>query len=177
MQEVTIRLRFNRACLGYAIKPYGKRGQVIYTMPRDPRGRVMFLTSWWRGRFRYASEVANRCQGLVDRIAWDPLVDGVLSQHKRIVVAARDDRKKRARYALHEAFLPGTTIAINAVIPHGMTTEDFSELLSLVGTYKGISPFQSEDESWGTFEIVSVSPVPRREPEPNEAAQPALAKE
>ncbi len=160
MQEVTARLRFNRECLGFA-RQQTARNQVIYAMPRDSSGRVMFLPSWWKGRFRYAAKVVNRYNNLVKKIAWDPIVDGRVSRWKRIIVPARQDPGGRERYALHEAFRQGDIIGVNAVLPDGLSVDAFSELLSVVGTYKGISPFQDEQETYGTFEVVSVTPTVR----------------
>jgi hypothetical protein len=160
MQEVTARLCFNRECLGFAKRQTSRR-QVIYVMPRDSSGRVMFLPSWWKGRFRYAAKVVNRYNNLVKKIAWDPIVDGRVSKWRRVVVSHRDDPGGRERYALHEAFRRGDTIGVNAVLPDGLSVDAFSELLSVVGTYKGISPFQDEHETYGTFEVVSVTPTVR----------------
>jgi len=165
MQEVTIRIRFNRECLGFA-RASTNRGGVIYRMPRDGQDRVMFLQSWWKGRFRYAAKVVNRCHNLVQRIAWDPIVDGAVSEWKRDVPPKKKSQAKNGRrcYALHEAFMPGDVIGVNAVLPEGMSLDDFTELLSVVGTYKGISPFQSENETYGTFDVVSVHPAIRARP-------------
>ncbi len=131
MQEVTIRLRFNRECLGYA-KGTTRKNKVIYRMPRDSQHRVMFLPSWWRSRFRYAAKVVGRCGDLVKQINWDPIVDGNLSEWRRTITPAHQDRKRRARYALHEAFRPGDMIGINAVLPAKMSLDDFTELLTVV---------------------------------------------
>jgi len=160
MQEVTARLRFNRECLGFA-RQQTVRNNVIYRMPRDNNGRVMFLVSWWRRRLRYAAKVVNRYQQLVQEIAWDPIIDGRTGKWRRVVVAANDDKNGRERYALHEAFRPGDTIGVNAVLPYGLSVDAFIELLSVVGTYKGISPFQDDRETYGTFEVVSVRPAVR----------------
>ncbi len=168
MQEVTIRLRFNRECLGYA-KGQTRKSKVIYRMPRDSHQRVMFLPSWWRSRFRYAATVVGRCGNMVKQINWDPIVDGNLSEWKRTIKTPNNtDRRKRPRYALHEAFRPGDMIGINAVLPAKMSLDDFTELLTVVGTYKGISPFQDDEETYGTFEVVSVHPTVRSRAKPEE---------
>lgn len=160
MQEVTIRLRFIRECLGFAQKPLGNGRDVIYRMPRDGQGRVMFLTSWWHNNMRYAAKVVGRCYNDVSHIAWAPSVDGMLAQWRRIVAPAKGG--KRARYALHEAFRPNAEIGVTAVLPEQISVDDFTELLSVVGTYKGISPFQSVGENYGTFEVISVMPTIRQ---------------
>ena len=82
MQEVTIRLRFNRECLGF-VSTRNDSGHVLYKMPRDGQDRVMFLQSWWKGLFRYAAKVVGRCHNLVQKIAWDPVVDGNVHDWKR----------------------------------------------------------------------------------------------
>jgi hypothetical protein len=111
---------------------------------------------------RYAAKVANRAYGLVGKIDWDPIVDGTpRTDWRRTVVSAHDDPKKRERYAVHEAFPPGSVIGINAVIPKGLTVDEFANLLSIAGTYKGISPFREDDERYGTFEVLSVKPAVR----------------
>lgn len=172
MQEVTVRIRFNRECLGSA-KRNTRKGQTIFCLPRSPDGRnVMFLATWWSKILRYAATVANRSQSVVRRIDWDPIVDGSPRlDWKRIVVQASDDKRGRERYALHEAFPPGAVIGVNAVLPDGLSLDEFHELMEIAGTYKGISPFQQEDEKYGTFEIVSIKPSvrsARRRPEPEE---------
>ncbi len=160
MQEVTIRLRFNRACLGFAKKPLAHGTDVIYRMPRDGQDRVMFLTSWWRDRMKYAARVTSKCYNDVQHIAWAEHVDGLLGEWCRIVAPATDT--KRARYALHEAFRPNTEIGVTAVLPDAISLDDFSDLLTVVGTYKGISPFQSADETYGTFDVLSIMPTIRQ---------------
>jgi hypothetical protein len=172
MQEVTIRLRFNRECLGAArrVKHSGDFEKIIYSMPRDPGGRVMFLPTWWSLIVQYASKVANLGQGLVRKIDWDPIIDGHLyPSWRRIVVTARDDRAGRTRYCSHEAFRPGDIIGVNAVLPDGLSVDDLYELLSVAGTYKGISPFQKDGEVYGTFEVLSVRPTVRSEREKQDA--------
>lgn len=164
MQEVTIRLRFNRECLG-AAKRTKRRGQyekIIFCMPRDPNGRVMFLPTWWSIIIKYASAVVNLGQGLVGKIDWDPVIDGhPCPNWRRIVVPARDDSANRTRYCSHEAFRSGDVIGVNAVLPDGLSADDLCELLTVAGTYKGISPFQKEGERYGTFEVLSVCPTVR----------------
>lgn len=161
MQEVTIRLRFTRECLG-AVRFRNRRGRIKYVMPRDPRGRVMFLPSMWQSLLKYAAQVASRYGALVPHINWSPTIDGLPSPDwQRTTVSAREDPKGRRRYTVHEAFGPGTVIGVNAVLPKGLSIDAFTELLTLAGTYKGISPFQFPDTSFGTFEVVSVNPTVR----------------
>jgi len=165
MQEVSIRLRFIRECLGSAKRRKG-RDQTVFRMPRDHRGRVMFLPSWWGSLMDYAAKVNNLGQSLVRKIDWDPIVDGAPRKDwRRIITPASEDAKKRTRYAVHEAFPPGAVIGVNAVLPDGMTVDDFQELLTIAGTYRGISPFRASEETYGTFEIVSVKKAVRQKQE------------
>lgn len=163
MQEVTIRLQFNRECLGHIKKRHGR--QVLWEMPRDGNDHIMFLPSWWKGSLRYAAKVLGKHHREAAKVAWDPIIDGRVSRWKRIIQAEDEDEapanRRRAGFAMHEAFKPGDVIGVNAVLPHGLSLDDFSELLQVVGTYKGISPFLSATESYGTFEVTSVLPTIR----------------
>jgi len=174
MQEITIRLRFNRECLGSAkrVKRKGQKSQTIFCFARDPRDRIMFMSTWWASLIRYAAKVAGRAYDLVGEIDWDPIVDGKpRTDWKRVVVPAHLDPKKRERYAVHEAFAPGDVVGINAVIPKQLSVDEFSELLTIAGTYKGISPFREQDEKYGTFEVLSVKPTVRT-PEIKQTSNP-----
>lgn len=159
MQEVTIRLRFVRPCLGLVKRRLANGTNVIYCMPRDGQDRVMFLASWWFDCMQYAAKVAGKCYNDVGHIAWATHLDGSLSTWRRNVATVS---AKRTRYALHEAFRPGTEIGATAVLPSSISIDDFVELLTVVGTYRGISPFRSAEEIYGTFEVLSVMPTIRR---------------
>lgn len=169
MQEVNIRLRFISPCLGMVKQQIPRSRDVIYDMPRDGQGRVIFLASWWRSRMTYAAKVAGIGYDAVTKIDWSNHIDGLTTRWKRIVVPASDF--KRARYALHEAFRPGAEIGVNAVLPDQLAIDDLRDLLNIVGTYKGISPFQSEEETYGTFEVLSVMPTMRQPVEPRRKAE------
>lgn len=160
MQEINIRLRFTSPCLGFAKKPFADgRKNVIFCMPRDGHGRVIFLKSWWHVLLHYAAKVAGICYNSVRKIDWAQPIDGELSEWRRIVVPA--NKKRKARYALHEAYRPGAVIGIRAVLPDSITIDDFTRLMIIVGSYKGISPYKCEDETYGAFEVVSVMPAIR----------------
>lgn len=158
MQEVNVRLRFNRACLGAAKKRKGR--DVVYCMDRDPNGRIMFMPASWLGVMRYAAKLANRHHALVKQIDWNPLVDGQPRLDWRRTIVR--DGERRTHYAVHEAFQPGDIIGVSAVLPDGMNLDDFWRLLEIVGTYKGFSPFNNETEKYGTFEVVSIVPAARQ---------------
>jgi hypothetical protein len=143
MQEVQARLKFNNYCLG------NRRDQRISRMLRDPSNKVMFLASWWKSIMVYSAKVLNRYHELAKKIDWDPVVEGRSKLYKRYY--------KPRTYTVHEAFFPGDVIAVNAVLPPGLTLEDFQRLLTVAGTYRGISPY-GHDERYGTFEVISVNP-------------------
>lgn len=168
MQEVTIRLKMVSPALGYAAKELGANRGVIYRMPRDGQGRVMFLSSWWLQRMVYAATVVNMYQQVVKAIAWSTVVDGAITSWRRMLP---HEEGKRQRYALHEAYRPGTVIGVTAVLPAGLPIDDFVSLLDVVGTYKGISPFQSPTENYGMFEVQSVMPAIRQMSQAGTAAR------
>lgn len=149
MEEVAIRLRFNRPCLGAAKRRQGDRS--IFCMDRDPAGRVMFMPAAWQSVMVYAAKLANRHQALVKKIDWCPTIDGQPSREWRRTIPGG------SHYALHEAFMPGDEIAVTAVLPGGISSQDMQELLEIVGKYKGFSPFNNATEKFGTFEVLRVT--------------------
>jgi len=158
MQEVAVRLRFRTACLGNAPRRT-TRGDRIFSMQRDDQGRVLFLPSWWRELLEYAAKVRSRYLGLVSQIRWAVYVDGPVKTWRRTIVAAKDDVRGRERYSLHEAFRPGDVVAATAVLPTGLSLDAFIDLLTVAGTYAGISPFKDANFTYGLFEVVSVLPT------------------
>jgi hypothetical protein len=151
MQEVSIRLRFNRACLG-ASKRTTQNG-VMFCLDRDAAGRVLFLPTRWLSLMQYAAKLANRHQELVRSIDWDPRVEGTpKTDWRRKALSAR----RRPYRVTHEAFVPGYTVGVHAVLPDGMTIDDFRMLLEIVGTYRGYSPFNTDQERYGTFDVISI---------------------
>jgi len=146
MTEVEVTLRFNNHCLGDC------RFGSISAFLRDPDGRVMLLATWWASLMRYAAKVANRHHKTVKDIDWDPVVQGESREYRRYY--------KARRFRLHEAFYPGDEIVVHAVLPDGLTLDDFRELLSIAGRYRGISPFGS-DRKYGTFDVRAVTPKRR----------------
>ena len=154
MQELESVIQFNQVCLG-ASRGRTRKNNVIYRMNKDASGRIMFLPSWWRDRFRYAANLLNSCQSIVPKIDWNPIIPEWPDTWKRKV----GTKGKRDVYALHEAYRPGSTITVKAVVPNDMSINDFTRLLETVGTYRGISPFKGQDETYGTFSVVSVSKI------------------
>ena len=82
---------------------------------------------------------------------------------KRTIVA--DGKvERRTRYAVHEAFLPGDVVGINAVLPDGLSIEQFQELLEIVGLTRESLRSSGTTSRYGTFEVLSVRPTVRRMP-------------
>lgn len=157
MQEVMVKLRFNRVCLGAAKRR--RHGQVYFGFDRDPENRVMFMPSAWLGVMRYAAKLANKHYSVVQKIDWCPLVEGTPRNDWRRTIVSNHGADKRSHYAVHEAFQPGDVISLSCVIPDEITFADFEQLLAIVGKYKGFSPFNNATEHYGTFEVISIDPA------------------
>jgi hypothetical protein len=157
MQEVTITLRFNRVCLGAAKKK--RHGQTVFCFERDPSGRVMFMSASWLACMRYAAKIANRHHTTVKKIDWCPVIVGEPCIDWRRNILTPAETGVRTHYAVHEAFRPGDTIIVSAVLPEEISLADLNHLLTLVGKYRGFSPFNNNQEKYGTFEVLSIEPV------------------
>lgn len=156
MREVTITLRFNRVCLGSAKRK--KHGQTVFCFDRDPAGRVMFMPSAWLAAMRYATKLANKHHTEVKKIDWCPIVFGQPRNDWRRFIVSDQGPNARQHYAIHEAFCPGDTISVSAVLPDEISMADFDALLTIIGKYKGFSPFNSQ-EKYGTFEVLRIEQV------------------
>jgi hypothetical protein len=156
VQEVTVTLRFNRVCLGAAKRR--RHGQVYFGFDRDPENRVMFMPSAWLSVMRYAAKLANKHHSIVQKIDWCPLVEGTPRNDWRRTIISNHAGDKRSHYAVHEAFQPGDAISVSCVIPDEILLPDFEQLLTIVGKYKGFSPFNNATEHYGTFEVISIKP-------------------
>lgn len=159
MLEVSIRLQFNQVCLGAAKRR--RKGQVYFGFDRDADDRVLFLPSAWAGVMRYAAKLANKHHNVVQKIDWWPVVAGKPRNDWRRTIISRQEGIVRSHYAVHEAFQPGAAIELFAVLPDELCLDDFKELLSIVGKYKGFSPFNTTTDHYGTFEVLSIEPVIR----------------
>lgn len=157
MQEVTVQLRFNRVCLGAAKRR--RHGQVVFCFDRDPSNRVMFMPAAWLSCMRYAAKVANRHYAEVKKIDWCPIVVGEPRNDWRRTIISQQENSVKSHYALHEAFRPGDIVILSAVLPDEIPIADFMHLLTIVGRYKGFSPFNNSQEKYGTFEVISVEPA------------------
>lgn len=155
--EVAVKLRFNQVCLGAAKRR--KNGRVYFGFDRDADGRVIFTPSAWSGVMRYAAKLANMHHAAVNRIDWCPVVDGKTRNDWRRSIVSKQSGQSKVYYAVHEAFSPGSVITISAVLPDEISVNDFKYLLGIVGKYKGFSPFNTVADHYGTFEVLSVSPV------------------
>jgi hypothetical protein len=74
-------------------------------------------------------------------------------------IVAQHSGQLKTHYALHEAFRPGDMVVISAVLPDEIPLVTFQHLLTLVGKYRGFSPFNNTQEKYGTFEVISVDPA------------------
>lgn len=157
MQEITITLRFNRVCLGAAKKK--RHGQTVFCFERDPSGRVMFMSAAWLACMRYAAKIANRHHATVKKIDWCPVIVGEPCIDWRRNILTPGEGGIKTHYAIHEAFRPGDTIIVSAVLPEEISLADLNHLLTLVGKYRGFSPFNNNQEKYGTFEVISIEPV------------------
>ena len=157
MLEVVVRLQFNQVCLGAAKRR--RKGQVYFGFDRDASGRVMFLPAAWAGVMRYAAKLANMHHNNVQKIDWWPIVTGNPRNDWRRTIITKQAGQSRSHYAVHEAFQPGDIIQLFAVLPDEISMTDFEHLLSIVGKYKGFSPFNTTTDHYGTFEVLSVEPV------------------
>lgn len=159
MQEVSITLRFNRVCLGASKRK--KRAGTVFCFDRDPSGRVMFMPSAWISCMRYAAKLANKHFSAVKKIDWCPVILGTprTDWRRGILTSHKPGSAVKTHYAIHEAFRPGDTITLSAVLPDDISVADFEALLIIVGKYRGFSPFNNTQEKYGTFEVMEVKPV------------------
>lgn len=148
MRELTVRLKFVRHCLGN-VKAPGTSGRFL--LPRTPDGNILFPASWHHANMRFAAKTVGRHQDEVRKILWDINVDGVVRP---------DNWYKRfyslKRYVLHESFWPGQVIGLNCIVPVVITDEDFWQLLTVAGQYKGISPWKPGE--FGLYTVESIRP-------------------
>lgn len=150
MRELTVRIRFLKACLGNVKDRAHADGRFL--LPRTPNGAVMFLAQWHRANMHVASRILGRWHGDVKKILWDVTVDCTLPSDRWYRRWYGPGDKKR--YVIHEAFFPGQVIGVNCVVPPSIPDEDLWALFRIAGQYKGLSPFQPGE--FGHFEVVSI---------------------
>lgn len=169
MRELTVRIKFTRPSLGNVpIRDSSGR----FAMPRSPSGQVTFLATWHSANMRYAAQVLGRHQDTVGKIRWDIAVDSTTPRDRWYQRYYPTTSKKR-RYALHEAFLIGHIVGINCVVPGVISHDDFWQLMSLAGRYRGLSPFRPAE--YGLFTVESIRPRRNEPPIDSESAPDAIA--
>ena len=153
MRELTVRIKFTKACLGN-VKKYitkGTKKWPCFYMPRTPDGNVRFEVNWWKHSVKFAAEVLCRHQKAVGKIHFDVNVDGKPHSDQDLFYKRYFAAKK---FVKHEAFREGEIIGINCLVPNEITDDDFWRLIDLVGRYKGISPYGPRE--YGFFVVDSI---------------------
>ena len=155
MRELAIRIRFTKHCLGHVKKFHWveSKKRSYFLMPRNPDGRVVFLPTWWRTILVKAADVLCRHQEDVKSVRFSLEVDGA---PRPIPGEFYYRHYKENRFSKHEAFFPGDVVGLTCIVPEAISDDDFTRLLSLAGTYYGISPARPNE--FGHFTVVSVQP-------------------
>ena len=149
MTEVTLRIRFTQPCLGG--KQVREAALVVLAMPRGFAGQVMFPPVWWKMIVTHGAKVKGGSASLAGKVQWSADVDGVPQRWVRHVPRTTDNR---AGHVHHEAFLPGDIVAVDCVLPDGLTLDTFRVWMDAGGKYLGISPYKKGE--WGRFVVVDV---------------------
>lgn len=157
MRELTVRIRFTKPCLGN-VKRHGSN---LY-LPRSPSGAVTMMGTWHRNNMHFAAQLMGKHEGLTNRIFWDINIDGLPRQgedrwFRRYYTVANGTK---SRYSLHEAFQSGHVIGINCAVPGSISDDDFWQLMTTAGRFRGLSPFLPME--YGLYEVVSLR---RRRPD------------
>jgi hypothetical protein len=161
MVEVTLKIRFLQPCLGAkprrlpALGARAAPGDVVtvFCLPRTGDGRVMFPPEWWRAIVVHGARVKGGSAAEAGRICWSIEVDGVVQRWLRHV---QPDGDRRGYHVHHEAFMPGTVVSVDCVLPDGLDMDRFRTWAAAGGKYLGISPYKKA--KWGRFEVVDVVP-------------------
>lgn len=157
MREVTVRIKFTSPCLGHVKKYYttrvnGKRKKrTFFVHLRNPRGRVIFLPTWWTAIMRNAADVLSRYHTEVKGIRFALEVDG---QPRPVPDELFDRHYAKGRYSRHEVFAVGDTIGVTCLVPEAISDDDFWRLMEYAGRYYGISPCRPGE--FGFFTVESV---------------------
>lgn len=151
--EVKVKLRFIQPCYG------NERGEKRDLMLRED-GKVIFKKAWWIPVLSFAANAIGRWFKEVKQIDIDPVVEGQTVIKKRWYSAKA--------YKEHEAFDSGAIVETRFWLPNEISPDDFRELLSIAGRYKGLSPYgHSLGLEFGKFSVLSVEPVIRVWDKPN----------
>jgi hypothetical protein len=156
MRELTVRIKFTKASIGN-VKSRDGRGSFL--LPRNPQGDVIYLASWHKANARFAAQVLGKHQDEVEKICWDPVVDGAIlgdRWHRRYYTVGGSNKR---RHVLHEAFQAGQVVGVHCVVPQAISDDDFWRLMSIAGQYKGLSPYRPGE--YGYFEVVAILPRKR----------------
>lgn len=151
--EVCIKIRFSEPCLGNERAPDPEPNR----MRRNTEGEVVFAVVWWRSMVVRAAEIYSKHQKRVNGILWTPEVDGTVKLYKRYYYMTEGTHRVK-RFKQHEAFLDGDVIGVKALLPSGLPIGDFQEILTLAGSYLGISPYGWR-RGFGKFKVESVERV------------------
>jgi len=159
MREMTARLRFTTHCLGHVKLKEPDKLAGRFVLMRNGRGKVLFLSTWWQANLRVAAKLAGRHHNAVRHIHWDVAIDG--EPYSSLRGCAREPVWFQRycgskRYSLHEAFYPGQVVGVHCVLPADVPDDDFVQLMTTVGRYRGISPFQPTE--WGFFDVIDLVP-------------------
>jgi len=158
MRELTVRIKFTKACLGNVKRHLQKDEKTwpCYYLPRNPDGEIRFEATWWKSSLRFASEILGRHHKTVNKIQFDVIVDGRPDTNSANFYRRYMDNR---RYVKHEAFKEGDLIGVNCVVPSNISDDDFWKLMTYVGQYRGISPFGHKE--YGQFVVESITPTRR----------------
>jgi len=160
MRELKARLRFLQPCYGDVRSEQGT--QVVFRMPRDSKGRVLFAPTWWRAITLFAAKGLNLPQAVVRNVSWDPVVSGPVSELRRYLREAPEPGRRK-RYAIHEAFAIDAVIEIGLMAPRELSDAQLRDLLNTAGKYRGISPYKPGQ--FGNFEVIDLSAVAEEQAE------------
>jgi len=150
MLECVVQIRFTNYSLGN--RKTEEEGKFEFV--KNPEGRILFPAAWHFANMRFAAEVLGRYHREVQRILWDPVVDGNLREDPWYRLY-REVQGVRSRYTVHEAFFINDVVNINVTLPSGMATDDLMRLMVQAGKFKGLSPYKPGQ--YGHFSVVSVT--------------------
>ena len=156
MRELTIRLKFTKACLGN-VKRADDSKWPRYYLPRNPDGQIRFEAKWWRSSLKFAAEIMNKHHREVNDIQFDVIIDGRPDTNPDNFYKRFIDKK---RYIKHEAFKEGDLIGVNCVVPSSISDDELWQLMTYVGQYRGISPFGPKE--YGLFTVESIIRTPKQ---------------
>ena len=120
MRELTVRIKFTSPCLGHVKKHYTirvegqRKKRTFFVHLRNPRGRVIFLPTWWTAIMRNAADVLSRHHKEVREIRFALEVDG---QPRPVPEELFDRHYAKGRYSKHEVFAVGDIVGLTCLVP------------------------------------------------------------